>query len=112
MRAASSSATAMNGRPMAKIHRQPRLSTSQPPTNGPTTAAIPLKAVQVPIALARSSGAKAAMITASDAGVSRAPNTPFSPRAAISASTVGAMAQPADATPKPAAPRTKTRRSP
>ena len=42
------------------------------------------------------------MITASDAGVSRAPNTPLRPRAAISASTVGATAQTADATPKPA----------
>jgi hypothetical protein len=96
-RAAGISAAAMNGRPITKIHRQPRLSTSQPPTNGLTTAAIPLKAAQVPIALPRSSGATAAMITASDAGVSSAPNTPLSPRAAISASTVGARAQAADA---------------
>src|SRR5919112_383327 len=68
IRAAIATETRMNGRLIAKIHRQLRASTSQPPTRGPTTAATPLYAVQVPIAFPRSFRGKAATIIASDAG--------------------------------------------
>ena len=42
IRVAIARATRMNGTLIAKIHRQLRASTSQPPARGPTTAAIPL----------------------------------------------------------------------
>ena len=51
-------------------------------------------------------------MTASALGVSSAPATPCSARAAISASIVGATAQTSDSKPKPATPSAKTRRSP
>jgi len=46
------------------------------------------------------------------AGVSSAPEMPWSARAAISTSMVGATAQSTDVTAKPLTPTTKTRRSP
>ena len=49
---------------------------------------------------------------ASEAGVSSAPNTPCRPRATTSSSIVGATAHSSDASPKPATPRLKIRRSP
>ena len=53
-----------------------------------------------------------ATITASAAGVSSAPNTPWSARATTSISTVGASAQNIDVTPNPATPMANTRRAP
>ena len=58
--------------------------TSQPPTSGPITNAIPVQAVQVPIAAPRSSPANVEVITASPAGVRIAPAIPCRPRARIS----------------------------
>ena len=73
---------------------------------------MPPQAVQAPTARPRSSGGKVATITASAAGVSSAPNTPWSARAATSSSTVGAIAQKTDVTPNPATPSANMRRAP
>ncbi len=97
---------------IAKIQRHEAVSTSWPPISGPSTVPIPPQAVQAPTALPRSSGGNAATMTASAAGVSRAPQTPCSARARTSSSIVGASAQSSEVTPKPATPRAKTRRSP
>ena len=97
----------------AKIQRHEATSTIQPPATGPRMAAIPPHAVHVPIAAPRSaSSSKVVTITASEAGVSSALATPCSARAATSVSIVGATAQSSDATPKPATPSEKMRRSP
>jgi hypothetical protein len=101
-----------NGTLMAKIQRHVATSTSQPPTSGPTTTAMPPHAVQEPIAAPRSSGGKFATMTASALGVSSAPKTPCSARPATSTSIDGASAQPELTTPKPATPMVKIRRSP
>ena len=97
---------------MAKIQRQDALSTSWPPISGPRTVPIPPHAVQAPTARPRSSGGKLATITASAEGVSSAPNTPWRARATTSSSTVGAIAQKTDVTPKPVTPSANTRRAP
>ena len=65
---------------IAKIARHDATSTSRPPTSGPMTNAIPLHAVQEPIAAPRSSRGNAATMSASDPGVSSAPNAPCSAR--------------------------------
>ena len=97
---------------MAKIHRHDAASTSWPPTSGPSTVPIAPQAVQAPTALPRSSSSNTATITASAAGVSRAPATPCSARASTSTSIVGATAHRTDVAPKPATPSVKIRRSP
>ena len=88
----SAAATATSGRLIRKIARQETAVTSQPPATGPTTNAIPVQAVQVPIAAPRSSPLKTTVIVASAAGVSSAPATPCSARAKISASALHASA--------------------
>ena len=108
----STSVAITNGTLMAKIQRHEAVSISQPPMNGPMTVAIPAHAVHDPIAPPRSLGVNAITITASALGVSSAPKMPWSARAATSVSIVGAIAQSSDATPKPATPSEKTRRSP
>ena len=97
---------------MAKIQRQSNVSTSHPPASGPTIAAIPLYAVHAPIAAPRSVPWNALTMSASDAGVSAAPNAPCSARPTTSVSIVGAAAQSTDAAPKPATPIVNTRFSP
>ena len=97
---------------MAKIARQDSASTSQPPTSGPITNAMPLHAVQEPIAAPRTSRGNAATMSASDPGVSSAPNAPCSPRPITRTPMVGASAQMIDTPPNPATPTMKTRRSP
>ena len=108
----SASVANTNGTFTAKIHRHDAASISQPPTNGPTTVAMPAHAVQEPIALPRSAGPKAKTITASALGASSAPKTPCRARAATSRSIVGASAHRSDAAPNPATPIANTRRSP
>ena len=54
--ATSTSVTSTNGTLIAKIQRHEAASTSQPPTSGPITVAIPDHAVHEPIAAPRSSG--------------------------------------------------------
>ena len=63
---------------MMKTQRHDACVTSQPPTSGPITNAMPVHAVHVPIAAPRSSPLKVAVITASPAGVRSAPATPWS----------------------------------
>ncbi len=106
------SVTTTTGTLMAKIQRQEAASTSWPPTTGPSTVPIPPHAVQVPTALPRSSCGKVETITASAAGVSSAPATPCSARAATSTSIVGASAHSSEVAPNAVTPSAKTRRSP
>ena len=101
-----------NGMLTRKIHRHDAASISDPPTNGPITAAIPDHAVHDPIAPPRSAGGKAATITASALGVKSAPNTPCKPRAPTTNQIDGATAHSSDAAPKPPTPSANTRRSP
>ena len=104
--------TTTSGTLMAKIQRHDAWSTSWPPITGPSRLPIPPQAVHAPTALPRSSGGKVVTITASAAGVSTAPETPWSARAATSTSIVGASAQSSEVAPKPATPSANTRRSP
>jgi hypothetical protein len=108
----SPSVTATTGTFSAKIQRQETESTMTPPASGPTMSAIPPQAVQEPIAGPRTFEGKAATITASELGVSSAAAAPWSARATISASIVGARAHATDSTPKAVMPSEKTRRSP
>ena len=112
IRLASASVTRTKGTLMAKIARHDATSTSHPPTSGPMTNAIPLHAVQEPIAAPRSSRGNAATMSASDPGVSSAPNAPCSARPRTSTPIVGATAQMIDTAPNPPTPTMKTRRSP
>ncbi len=96
----------------AKIHRHETESTIWPPTTGPSTTPIAPQAVHAPTAFARSSSGKTVTITASAAGVSIAPATPWSARATTSSSIVGAAAQRIEATPNPPTPSVNTLRSP
>jgi hypothetical protein len=111
-RVTSPSVRSTIGMLIAKIQRHDAASTSCPPISGPSTVPIPPQAVQAPTALPRSSGGKVATMTASAAGVSSAPNTPWSARASTSSSIVGATAQKSDVMPKPATPAMYIRRSP
>ena len=101
-----------SGRLIRKIQRHDAESTSWPPTTGPSTVPMPPHAVHAPTAWPRSDSANVRTITASAAGVSSAPETPCSARAATSSSIVGASAHSSEVTPKPATPATNTRRSP
>ena len=94
----------------AKIQRHDAWSTSTPPISGPTTVEMPVQAVHDPIAAPRSSGGNVATISASVLGTSSAPAMPWSARAAISISTVGAIAHSSDVAPNPSTPALKTAR--
>ena len=103
---------ATSGRLIRNSQRQEAIARSSPPASGPITLAIAPNAVHVPIAAPRSSSSKVATITASELGVSSAPATPWSARAAISTPIEGASAHSSEAAPKPATPSVKMRRSP
>ena len=104
--------TAASGTLIAKIQRHEAWSTSQPPTSGPATEAIPPHAVHAPIAAARALFSKAATMIASELGVTSAPAAPCSARAAISTPMVGATAHATEKTPKAPTPIAKMRRWP
>jgi hypothetical protein len=108
----STSVTRTSGTFSAKIQRHETSSTITPPTSGPTIEAIPPQAVQEPIAAARFVGSNAATTIASELGVTSAPAAPWSMRAPISTSIVGASAQPTDSSPKATTPTANTRRAP
>ncbi len=72
----STSVAITNGTFTAKINRHDTVSTSHPPASGPITVAIPDQAVHEPIAPPRSSRLNACTITASELGISKAPNAP------------------------------------
>ncbi len=95
-----------------KITRQLVMPISQPPSSGPMTVEMLLHAVHVPMAAPRSSPEKVEVITASDAGVSRAPAMPWIPRKMMSVVTSGAAAHSADASPKSVTPSVNIRTSP
>jgi len=96
----------------ANTHRHDAWSTITPPASGPITAAIPLHAVQLPIAGPRSWGENAPMMIASELGTSNAAAAPCSVRAAISTPIVGARAHATEKTPKATTPTANTRRTP
>ena len=95
-----------------KIARHETAVTSQPPRGGPSRKAIPVQAVQVPIAAPRSSPSKDTVIVASAAGVRSAPATPWRPRPTISVVPSQASAQSTEVTAKATTPITNTRFSP
>ena len=101
-----------SGTLIQKINRQSAWSASQPPTSGPTMPKMAPAPAQVPKALPRSSGGKAAPIRARAPGVSRAAPIPWTARPAISSWTVGARPQAMEARAKMATPIRKTRRRP
>ena len=82
--------TIANGTLIRNTQRQLALVTSHPPTSGPITNAIPVHAVHDPIAAPRASPLNVVAITASPAGVSTAPSTPWRARATINVVPSGA----------------------
>ena len=108
----SATHTITSGRLMRKIQRQDASTSSSPPASGPSTPKIAPHAVQLPIAAPRSDAEKVFTITASELGTSSAPAIPCTARAATSGPIDGASAHASDATPKPATPIAKIRRSP
>ena len=111
-RATSSIVTSTSGTFSAKIQRHEAVSTSWPPINGPMTTPMAPQAVHEPTALPRSSRGNTITITASAAGDTSAPLTPWSARASTSTSIVGANAHRSEVSPKPISPAVNTRLSP
>ncbi len=111
-RVAITTVTTASGTLTRKIQRQLAYSTSAPPTNGPTAEAIPPRPDQAPIARPRSSTTKAPWIMARLPGMSSAPPTPWTTRAAISSWGPGASPQRTEASAKTTVPTTKIRRRP
>ncbi len=111
-RRATGTQIAASGRLSRNTHRQPGPSTSHPPTNGPTAAPTPPNPDHSPTARARSSGWKLAWMSASDPGVSSAPPTPWSARAAMRIPAFGASPQSSEAAANQTTPTTNTRRRP
>ena len=97
---------------MRKIHRHDAASTSQPPRNGPTAEATPLRPDQAPMARARSCGRKLASRMARLPGVSSAPPTPCTMRAATSRGALGATAHSSEAAANTTMPSWKMRLRP
>jgi hypothetical protein len=95
-----------------KIHCQEKPSTTAPPTTGPSATPSPETPDQMPRASPRFSAAKASLRSVSDSGAITAPPRPWSARAAISASVLGASAAAADATVKIPSPAANTVRRP
>ena len=87
-----------------KIHRQFSASTNTPPSSGPITKAVPVQAVQVPMARAWAAPEKRALIIASELGTRNAAPTPCRQRAATRTQPVGATAHNTEDTAKTARP--------
>ena len=83
-----------------KIHRQFSASTRTPPSSGPMTNAVPVQAVQVPMARACAAPENRALIIASELGTRNAAPTPCRQRAATSTQPLGANAHSSDDTAK------------
>ena len=88
------------------------MSTSQPPSSGPSAAATLPSADQAPIARARSSLRSRASSIARLPGVSSAPPIPWTTRAITSTVMPGATAHTAEATVNTIVPMTNIRRRP
>ncbi len=110
---ASTISTMPTGMLMRKMLRQPTpkasLVMSQPPSRGPTTAAVPETAPTMPKTFARSLGAYMTCTVDSSCGTIRAANPPCTIRAATSVSPLPERQAASDASVKPATPRTKMR---
>jgi hypothetical protein len=91
-----------------KIHRQFNASTRTPPSSGPMTKAVPVQAVQVPIALACVAPENRALIIANELGTRNAAPTPCRQRAAISTQPLGANAHNSEAAANTASPDRRT----
>jgi len=87
-------------------------STSVPPTSGPATKAMPVQAVQVPIAFPCAGPSKCEMMSAIELGTKSAPATPCSARAAMRRPASGASAHMIDVAANPTRPAANTRRRP
>ena len=111
-----SAASGISARPIGtfsqKIHCQEMPSTTAPPTSGPIATASPLIPPQAPRTSPRRSGETAALRIVSVSGVTIAPPTPWTARAAISHSIDGASAAAAEAAVKMPRPITNRRRRP
>ena len=97
---------------MRKTSRQLTASTSTPPRNGPIRPAIPASDDHSPMRRARSAGRNEDWISARLPGVSSAPPTPCSARAATSCPAFWASPQSSEAAANQTTPMTKTRRRP
>ena len=111
-RSVTQTTRAASGTLTRKTQRHEPSSTSPPPTNGPIAVATPPSPDQAPIARARSFGPKEAWIIARLPGVSSAPPTPCSARAATRAHPVGARPHTKEARANHTTPTRKTRRRP
>ena len=111
-RRATSTTTTASGALMRNTQRHEATWISQPPMNGPTAVATPPSPDHAPIARARSCGANEAWIIARLPGVSSAPPTPCSARAAMSSGAVGASPHSSEAIANQTTPITNTRRRP
>ncbi len=109
---APTSTRAATGTLTRNAHRQPGPSTSQPPTNGPIAPNTPLNPDHAPTARERSSCRKLACRIAKLPGVSSAAPTPWSTRAPMSTSTLGAAPHNSEAAANHTVPITNTRRRP
>jgi hypothetical protein len=83
-----------------------------PPTTGPPRIARPVTPAKTPSARPRRSAGNAALSSASACGTTIAALAPCTARAAISAPTFGASAQPTDASAKAASPARNIRDRP
>ena len=97
---------------MRKIQRHGAWSTIQPPSSGPTAAAMADDPAQVPIARPRSCSSNEAPMIASEHGIRRAAPMPCTARAAMSCVTLGLTAHHTEAAAKMVTPMTNTRRRP
>jgi hypothetical protein len=103
-RAEMASTAAASGRLMKNTSRQDTAPISHPPRNGPIAVARPPRPDHAPMAAARSSRANEACKMARLPGVSSAPPTPCSARAAISTCTLGATPHSSEASANHAVP--------
>ena len=95
-----------------KIQCQSMPLTTAPPTTGPAATASPVIPPHTPIAAPRLSLGNASVIRVRVSGVTIAAPAPWKTRAAISASTLGASADAADAAVKTPSPMQNMRRRP
>ncbi len=110
-RSASTIAISPSGMLTRKISRQ-LTSTSRPPSGGAIEAPTAPMPAHAPITVERFSGGHIGSTSPSEFGVSAAAPTPWTTRAATSASTDGAIAHSAEPSVNSASPMTNSRRRP
>jgi hypothetical protein len=97
---------------MKKIQPQCKCSAMTPPTSGPMASASAETPAQIPIAIPRCRGGNVAVMIERVAGFIRAAPTPWTIRAPMSHSALGAMPHAREAAVKIASPTTKMSRRP